>query len=179
MRNNREYNYFGNVHEYEYDYFASYSSTSTQKVFVLEYEYTSLVLTHVTFRFFIQIFNFVFALYTRYSLSSRVCIIPLAEFVINQFLPIYNIPFLLDRNLQATKSVSKQQHKIYNCKITPPFKWETLNMAQLLSQWEMQVSPVPGCHWVTAATECWSLRNQTFKDKNLDVPCHGWMNQKG
>ena len=28
---------------YEYDYFASYSSTSTQKVFVLEYEYTSTI----------------------------------------------------------------------------------------------------------------------------------------
>ena len=41
MRNNREYDYFGNVLEYEYDYFASYSSTSTstQKVLVLEYEY--------------------------------------------------------------------------------------------------------------------------------------------
>ena len=43
MRSNREYDYFGNVLEYEYDYFASYSSTSTststQKVLVLEYEY--------------------------------------------------------------------------------------------------------------------------------------------
>ena len=43
MRSNREYNYFGNVLEYEYDYFASYSSTSTQKVLVLEYEYTSTI----------------------------------------------------------------------------------------------------------------------------------------
>ena len=43
MKSNREYNYFGNVLEYEYDYFPSYSSTSTststQKVLVLEYEY--------------------------------------------------------------------------------------------------------------------------------------------
>ena len=39
MRSNREYDYFGNVLEYEYDYFATYSSTSTQKVLVLEYEY--------------------------------------------------------------------------------------------------------------------------------------------
>ena len=40
VRSNREYDYFGNVLEYEYDYFASYSSTtSTQKVLVLEYEY--------------------------------------------------------------------------------------------------------------------------------------------
>ena len=39
MRSNREYDYFGNVLEYEYDYFASYSSTSTPKVLVLEYEY--------------------------------------------------------------------------------------------------------------------------------------------
>ena len=39
MRSNREYDYFGNV--LEYDYFALYSSTSTitQKVVVLEYEY--------------------------------------------------------------------------------------------------------------------------------------------
>ena len=43
MRSNREYDYFGNVLEYEYDYFASYSSTSTQKV--LEYEYTSTIST--------------------------------------------------------------------------------------------------------------------------------------
>ena len=41
MRSNREYDYFGNVLEYEYDYFPSYSSTSmsTQKVLLLEYEY--------------------------------------------------------------------------------------------------------------------------------------------
>ena len=41
VKSNREYNYFGNVLEYEYDYFLSYSSTSTstQKVLVLEYEY--------------------------------------------------------------------------------------------------------------------------------------------
>ena len=37
MRSNREYDYFGNV--LEYDYFPSYSSTSTQKVLVLKYEY--------------------------------------------------------------------------------------------------------------------------------------------
>ena len=45
MRSNREYDYFGNVLEYEYDYFPSYSSTSTstQKVLVLEYEYTSTI----------------------------------------------------------------------------------------------------------------------------------------
>ena len=43
MRSNREYDYFGNVLEYEYDYFASYSSTSTPKVLVLEYEYTSRI----------------------------------------------------------------------------------------------------------------------------------------
>ena len=41
MRSNREYNYFGNL--LEDDYFASYSSTSTQKVLVLEYEYTSTI----------------------------------------------------------------------------------------------------------------------------------------
>ena len=51
MRSNREYDYFGNVLEYEYDYFASYlstsmstsTSTSTPKVLVLEYEYTSTI----------------------------------------------------------------------------------------------------------------------------------------
>ena len=36
-RSNREYDYFGNVLEYEYDYFPPYSSTSTQKVLVLEH----------------------------------------------------------------------------------------------------------------------------------------------
>ena len=41
MRSNREYNYFGNL--LEDDYFASYSSTSTQKVLILEYEYTSTI----------------------------------------------------------------------------------------------------------------------------------------
>ena len=39
MRSNREYDYFGNVLEYEYDYFPSYSSMSTQKVLEYEYEY--------------------------------------------------------------------------------------------------------------------------------------------
>ena len=39
MRRKREYDYFGNVLEYEYDYFASYSSTSTQKVQVRLHEY--------------------------------------------------------------------------------------------------------------------------------------------
>ena len=45
MKSNREYNYFGNVLEYEYDYFPSYSSTSTQKVRVQvhEYKYTSTI----------------------------------------------------------------------------------------------------------------------------------------
>ena len=38
VKSNREYNYFGNVLEYEYDYFPSYSSTSTQKVLVHEYD---------------------------------------------------------------------------------------------------------------------------------------------
>ena len=41
MRSNREYNYFGNL--LEDDYFPSYSSTSTHKVLVLEYEYTSTI----------------------------------------------------------------------------------------------------------------------------------------
>ena len=41
MRSNREYNYFGNL--LEDDYFASYLSTSTQKILVLEYEYTSTI----------------------------------------------------------------------------------------------------------------------------------------
>ena len=36
-----EYDYFGNV--LEYDYFASCTSTSTQKVLVLEYKYTSTI----------------------------------------------------------------------------------------------------------------------------------------
>ena len=40
VRSNREYDYFGNVLEYEYDYFASYSSTSTQNILVLEYTST-------------------------------------------------------------------------------------------------------------------------------------------
>ena len=39
MRSNREYDYFGNVLEYEYDYFALYSSKISQKVLILEYEY--------------------------------------------------------------------------------------------------------------------------------------------
>ena len=42
VKSNREYDYFGNVLEYEYDYFPSYSSTSTststQKVH--EYDYS-------------------------------------------------------------------------------------------------------------------------------------------
>ena len=41
VRSNREYDYFGNVLEYEYDYFPSYSST--QNVLLLEYEYTSTI----------------------------------------------------------------------------------------------------------------------------------------
>ena len=41
MKSNREYDYFGNV--LEYDYFPSYTSTSTQKVLVLEYKYTSTI----------------------------------------------------------------------------------------------------------------------------------------
>ena len=45
MRTNREYDYFGDV--LEYDYFALYSSTSmiTQKILVLEYgyKYTSTI----------------------------------------------------------------------------------------------------------------------------------------
>ena len=41
MRSNREYNYFGNL--LEDDYFASYLSTSTQKILILEYEYTSTI----------------------------------------------------------------------------------------------------------------------------------------
>jgi hypothetical protein len=41
VRSNHEYNDFGNL--LEDDYFASYSSTSTQKVLVLEYEYTSTI----------------------------------------------------------------------------------------------------------------------------------------
>ena len=40
VRSNREYDYFGNVLEYKYDYFPSYSSTSTQKVLVHEYDYS-------------------------------------------------------------------------------------------------------------------------------------------
>ena len=47
VRSNREYDYFGSVLEYENDYFPSYSSTSTrtEKVLVLEYEweYTSTI----------------------------------------------------------------------------------------------------------------------------------------
>ena len=39
MKSNREFDYFGNVLKYQYDYFALYSSTFTQKVPVLEYEY--------------------------------------------------------------------------------------------------------------------------------------------
>ena len=49
MRSNREYDYFGNVLEYEYDYFPSYSSMSTQKVFVLEYEYDYSISVCYTF----------------------------------------------------------------------------------------------------------------------------------
>ena len=37
VRSNHEYNYFGNV--LEYDYFPSYLSTHTQKVLILEYKY--------------------------------------------------------------------------------------------------------------------------------------------
>ena len=48
MRSNREYDYFGNVLEYSYDYFPSYSSTRTQKVLVLEYDYSiSVNDTHI------------------------------------------------------------------------------------------------------------------------------------
>ena len=43
MKSNREYNYFGNVLEYEYDYFPSYTSTNTQKVLEYEYKYTSTI----------------------------------------------------------------------------------------------------------------------------------------
>ena len=48
MRSNREYDYFGNVLEYEYDYFPPYSSTSTQKVLVLEYEYKYKYMSTIT-----------------------------------------------------------------------------------------------------------------------------------
>ena len=48
MRSNREYDYFGNVLEYEYDYFPSYSSTSTQKVLEYEYKYTSTITPSLT-----------------------------------------------------------------------------------------------------------------------------------
>ena len=43
VRSNREYDYFGNVLEYEYDYFPSYSSTCTSTQKVLEYKYTSTI----------------------------------------------------------------------------------------------------------------------------------------
>jgi len=52
VRSNREYDYFGNVFDYEYDYFVSYSSTSTQKVLVFEYNYKSTItpsLVHMRF----------------------------------------------------------------------------------------------------------------------------------
>ena len=41
MRSNRECDYFGNVLEYEYDYFALYSSMSriTQKLLIRVHEY--------------------------------------------------------------------------------------------------------------------------------------------
>ena len=41
VRSSREYNYLGNV--LEYDYFDLYSSTRTQKVLVLKYEYKSTI----------------------------------------------------------------------------------------------------------------------------------------
>ena len=47
VRSNREYDYFGNVLEYEYDYFPSYSSTSTQKVLKYEYDYSISVTLYV------------------------------------------------------------------------------------------------------------------------------------
>ena len=48
VKSNREYDYFGNVLEYEYDYFPSYSSTSTQKVLIHEYKYTSTITPSLT-----------------------------------------------------------------------------------------------------------------------------------
>ena len=47
MRSNREYDYFGNV--LEYDYFPSYSSTSTQKVLEYKYKYTSTITPSLNF----------------------------------------------------------------------------------------------------------------------------------
>ena len=67
MRSNREYDYFGNVLEYEYDYFASYSSTSmsTPKVLVLEYEYTSTITPSL-----IGVQSFIF-----YDIFCLICVI--------------------------------------------------------------------------------------------------------
>ena len=43
VRSNCEYDYFGNVLEYEYDYFALCVSTITQKVLVYEYFMSTFV----------------------------------------------------------------------------------------------------------------------------------------
>ena len=56
LRSNCEYNYFGNVLEYEYDYSASYSSMSmsTPKVLVLKYKYTSTVTPSLIFLMYLS-----------------------------------------------------------------------------------------------------------------------------
>ena len=85
MRSNREYDYFGNVLEYEYDYFPSYSSTSTstQKVLVLEYEYkytstitpslvrTSMVSLELRLQLFFRVYINYTGNVTKKSLNKR------------------------------------------------------------------------------------------------------------
>ena len=50
MRSNRDYDYFGNVLEYEYDYFALHTSTSTitQKVLILWVQVQSTITPSLT-----------------------------------------------------------------------------------------------------------------------------------
>ena len=69
VRSNREYDYFGNVLKYEYDYFASYSSTSTSTpkksiqfkyvVYKLTYKtWGQIHLYFILFKYFCKVFVF-------------------------------------------------------------------------------------------------------------------------
>ena len=60
VRSNREYDYFGNVLEYEYDYFASYSSTSTPKVLVRVHEYDYSISAANLMNIFTNIYMFIY-----------------------------------------------------------------------------------------------------------------------
>ena len=72
VRSNREYDYIGNV--LEYDYFPSYSSTRTQKALVFEYEYmTTSTLVRLLHLWVISLF------YSCYKICMPTCYIYITQ----------------------------------------------------------------------------------------------------